>query len=274
LNAEVRPLRPTDVGWLAELHNVAFGDYPVPAVLDEQALRQYLLETDVDLALSRVAMVDERPASFCLGALRDGRASIRGEGTVPGYRRRGLGRRVLEETLEALAGAGAGEVCLEVLNGNDGAVHLYQQSGFERQRRLLGYSLMRPRARGVRDRLGGRPSSLAIAEALARISGWGWNDPPWQLQPASLAHLPALAFGRHAVAIGKGRGDRFWLYALAVDPARRRHGLATRALAHLPAAYIGVPALLPEDWWEAGALLRALGAMTESHWQWEMWRAL
>jgi len=274
LNAEVRPLRPEDVGWLAELHNLAFGDYPVPAVLDEPALRQYLLETDVDLALSRVALVEGRPVSFCLGAIRGRRASIRGEGTAPGYRRRGLGRRVLDETLAALADAGAGEVCLEVLNGNDGATHLYQRTGFERRRRLLGYSLQRPRTHGVRSRLAGRPAPLEVGEALDRITSWGWNDPPWQLEPPSLAHLPALAFGRHAVALGKGRGDRFWLYALAVDPAHRRHGLATRALSHLPATYVGVPALLPEDWWEAGALMRAVGAMTESHWQWEMRREL
>jgi len=61
LNAEVRPLRPEDVGWLADLHNLAFADYPVPAVLDSPALRQYLVETDVDLALSRVALVDGDP---------------------------------------------------------------------------------------------------------------------------------------------------------------------------------------------------------------------
>ena len=112
MNAEVRPLRPEDVGWLADLHNLAFGDYPVPAVLDEPALRQYLLETDVDLELSRVAVVEGRPVSFCLGAVRGRRASIRGEGTAPGYRRRGLGRRVLDETLAALADAGAAHLQL------------------------------------------------------------------------------------------------------------------------------------------------------------------
>ena len=221
-----------------------------------------------------MATIAGTPASFCLGALRDGRASIRGEGTAPGFRRAGLGRRVLEETLSALSGAGAREVGLEVLNGNDAAIRLYHESGFERRRRLLGYSLQRPPGRGLRGRLTGRASAIATTEAVELLSGWGWNDPPWQLEPASLAHLPALAYGRHCVVIGKRRGDRFWLYALAVDPARRRHGHASRALAHLPAAWVGVPALLPEDWWEAGALLRAHGAMTESHWQWEMRRPL
>ncbi len=48
------------------------------------SLEIYLDETDVDPALSRVACVDGQPASFCLGALRGDRASIRGEGTAPG----------------------------------------------------------------------------------------------------------------------------------------------------------------------------------------------
>ena len=67
MNAEVRPLRPEDVGWLAELHNAAFADYPVPAVLDAQSLGQYLHETDVDLALSRVATIDGTPGQLLPG---------------------------------------------------------------------------------------------------------------------------------------------------------------------------------------------------------------
>jgi len=273
LSVEVRPLRPQDVDWLADLHNVAFADYAVPAVLDGAALRTYLEETDVDLSLSRVAFVDDTPASFCLGALRGDRSSIRGEGTAPVFRRRKLGRRVLDETLEALRDAGAETVRLEVLDRNDGAINLYRKAGFEQTRRLLGYSFQRP-GRGVRGRLSGRLGDCQTAEALRMLEAFGWSDPPWQLEPASLAHLPAKRLDGRAVLFGKGRGDRFWLYALAVDPAHRRRGTARRALSLLPAGWIGVPALMPEEWWEAGALLRALGALRESHWQWEMRRAL
>ncbi len=273
MSVEVRPLRPQDVDWLADLHNAAFADYAVPAVLDAGALRTYLGETDVDLGLSRAAFVDGRPASFCLGALRGGRASIRGEGTAPGFRRRGLGRQVLEETLAALKEAGAATVGLEVLDGNDGAIHLYRRSGFEQRRRLLGYSVQRP-SRRLWARLSGRLVQCDTAEAARMLAAFGWRDPPWQLEPASLAHLPAQRLDDRAVVVGKGRGDRFWLYAVAVDPDRRRHGIATRALSLLPAEWIGVPALMPEEWWEAGVLLRALGAIRETHWQWEMQRAL
>jgi ribosomal protein S18 acetylase RimI-like enzyme len=274
LSVEIRPLRSDDVDWLADLHNTAFADYAVPAVLDPSALGFYLDETSVDPALSRVAFVDGAPASFCLGAVRGTRASIRGEGTAPAFRRTGLGRRVLEETLDALRAAGAGEVSLEVLNGNDAAVRLYRGSGFEQRRRLLGYSMQRPSRRGLRSRVSGKLTEADTGTALARLAAWGWNDPPWQLDPASLAHLPALEIEGEAIAFGKRRGDRFWLYALSVAPGRRRRGLARRVCSLLPASWIGVPALVPEEWWEAGAMLRGLGAMTERHWQWEMQRAL
>ena len=263
MSVDVRPLRSDDVTWLADLHNAAFADYAVPAVLDASALGFYLDETGVDPALSRVAFVDGVPASFCLGAVRDSRASIRGEGTAPTFRRSGLGRRVLEDTLDALRGAGAEQVSLEVLNGNDAAVHLYRASGMQR-----------PARRGLRARVSGKLTDADTGPALSRLTAWGWNDPPWQLEPASLAHLPALEIEGEAIAFGKRRGDRFWLYALSVAPDRRRRGLARRVCSLLPATWIGVPALVPEEWWEAGAMLRGLGAMTESHWQWEMRRAL
>lgn len=273
MTAEVRTLGPDDVAWLADLHNAAFGDYPVPAVLDPPALESYLRETDVDLSLSRAAFVDGSPASFCLGAVRGGRASIRGEGTAPAHRRLGLGRLVLEQTLAALAGAGATSVTLEVLNGNDAAMRLYRESGFDQRRRLLGYTLGRPR-RGIRARLTGEMAACETAAAIASLERWGWDGAPWQLQTASLAHVPAYGLDDRAVVLGRQRGDRFWLYAMAVAPERRRHGLATRALSQLGAGWIGIPALVPEDWWEAGALLRSLGASSEPHWQWEMVRAL
>ena len=45
MNPEVRTLRAQDVAWLADLHNAAFADYPVPAVLDASSLGFYLTET-------------------------------------------------------------------------------------------------------------------------------------------------------------------------------------------------------------------------------------
>src|SRR5689334_18758068 len=126
----VRALRASDVEWLAALHNDAFSDYAVAARLDAAALAFYMEETSVAPELSRAAFVDGAPASFCLAALRGTAGSIRGEGTAVASRRRGLGARVLEATLAALAAAGATRVGLEVLTANAPALALYRGHGF------------------------------------------------------------------------------------------------------------------------------------------------
>jgi ribosomal protein S18 acetylase RimI-like enzyme len=259
---ELRPLEPGDLEWFARLHNDAFADSPVPVALDASTLAYYLDETDVRPELSRVAYVDGEPAAFCLGAVRDERASIRGEGTGRAYRRRGLGAAVLAATVEALREIGAREIGLEVVGTNAPAVALYERHGFARVRRLLGWTLARPSGRG-------RRRDADTERAVELLAAWGWRDAPWQLQPETLLHLPAhQADG--AVLLGKSRGGRFSLYALAVDPARRREGLGRAALAALPSAAIAVPALVPEEWDDARAFLAGLGAEQDEHWQWEM----
>ena len=83
-------------------------------------------------------------------------------------------------------------------------------------------------------------------------------------------HLPAYALGDDTVAVTKVRGRKLWLYALAVDPAVRRQGRATALIRALPATRISVRALMPEDWEDGSALLRALAGHPEALTQWEM----
>ena len=59
-----------------------------------------------------------------------------------------------------------------------------------------------------------------------------------------------------------------------VDPAHRREGLATRAVIALDAAWVGVPALVPQEWEQARLLFSSMGGTVEPHTQWEMVRSL
>jgi ribosomal protein S18 acetylase RimI-like enzyme len=274
LSDELRPLADGDAGWLADLHNRAFADYPLPAVLDASSLAFYMDETDVRPDLSFAIHVDGVPASFCLGAIRGRRGSIRGEGTDPRLRRRGLGDRVLTATLGALRDAGADEVGLEVLDANQAARNLYDRRGFEARRRLLGYTVHRPPRLSMLERRRLRLADVDTDDAVAALREWGWDDPPWQLQAESVAHLPAQMLGGDAVVFGRRRGRRFWLYALAVDPSRRGAGLGRAAVAALGAEWIAVPALVPDEWAAAHAFLRAIGAAPDALSQWEMRRDL
>lgn len=263
---EVRALRLDDLDWLAQLHNDAFADHVVPASLDAAALGAYLEETDVSPELSRVAFVHGQPASFCLAAMRGERASVRGEGTGRRFRRRGLGGLVLDETLAAMTDAGAGEVVLESVASNIAALELYRGRGFRKLRRLLGW---RPGRAGDGGELGEIPAD----DAVDRLEAWGWPDPPWQLAPQTLRRLRAFALGEAAVALGKPRHERFWLYGFGVDPAVRRRGVGTSLLRALPGR-VGVPALVPETWRGAVAFLDSAGGEREGYSQWELVRPL
>jgi len=265
---DLRPLGTDDAELVAALHNEAFSDYAIPAVLDASSLAFYMDETDVRPDLSHLAVVDGVPAAFCLGAVRGSEGSIRGEGTAPAYRRRGLGRQVLELTLEGIAAAGATRVVLEVLTPNSGAIALYEQAGFGIRRRLEGWSFRRPegRLRGLRN-----PVHEVDPEwAVGLLDAWGYTDAPWQMQPQSLLHVPAYALDERAVAFGKQRGRRMWLYAFVVDPAQRRRGYGRALLRGLPSPRLGIPSLMPEDWHGGAAFLEALGGVRERHTQYEM----
>jgi GNAT superfamily N-acetyltransferase len=70
-------------------------------------------QNDIDLACSRVAVVD-RPASLALIGRRENEAWVGGMATAPAYRRQGLGEQALVAAIEAV---GCPTVWLEVLQG-------------------------------------------------------------------------------------------------------------------------------------------------------------
>jgi ribosomal protein S18 acetylase RimI-like enzyme len=266
---EVRALSSDQLTGLAELHNDAFSDYPFPSTLDPAALAAYMAQTDVRLAASRMVLADGRPASFCLGAVRGERASIRGEGTSVGLRRRGLGALALRETLAALTDAGAREVGLEVLDSNGAARALYERHGFTVRRRLVGYGLARPVGQAV------EAPSLPAQVAVERLREWGWpGDAPWQLQLETLARMTAWGLGADAVAVGNRRGTAVSVFAVAVRPERRRRGLARRLLGSLGGISVAVPMLVPETWSAGRGLFEAVGGSPELFTQLEMARTL
>ena len=63
----------------------------------------------------------------------DARCGTLGMGIIPGYRDRGLGRRLIETTLEAARASGIHRVELHVNADNSRAIALYEKAGFVRE---------------------------------------------------------------------------------------------------------------------------------------------
>jgi GNAT superfamily N-acetyltransferase len=125
---------------LVEPFNAGFADYLVPMTIDESGLRDHVDTNGIDLDCSRVA-VDERAVAFALIALRGADGWVGGMGTVPSWRQRGLGERVLLAAIEAARSRGCRTVWLEVIECNLAAIRLYRKLGFEPARDLLVWSL-------------------------------------------------------------------------------------------------------------------------------------
>ncbi len=86
------------------------------------------------LALPDVRYVTAREDGRIVGVA--GVRNIAGTGEItnvmvmPGFRRKGIGRKMMLELLERGRGLGAEEFTLEVREGNTGAIRLYESLGF------------------------------------------------------------------------------------------------------------------------------------------------
>lgn len=227
----IRFLRDDDFDALVAAFNEAFSDYIVPMQLTAPQLREMCTRRGVVLELSPAEFDGGRIAGYTLNALGswNGKPSAydSGTGVVPSHRRRGLARQLLEVSLPALRARGAAQMVLEVLEPNERAAALYRSLGFEVTRRLQCWRYSGAAALD-RDAV-----EIALDDAPIELCDFA---PTWQ---NSIESLRRSGDDRRVIAIDGGyvvvhaaTGD---LAQLAVDPARRRHGVGTRLLRHAAA---------------------------------------
>lgn len=127
------------------------GDLPAAAVLEKSCFKHY------QLSLKRLQYLQKRPTALFVVAESD--AKVVGEGIAlirrhksglltgriyslavdDSCRGRKIGRRLLESMMDGLARRGVKRVFLEVEQENDGAIRLYENSGFTRIGQLPDY---------------------------------------------------------------------------------------------------------------------------------------
>lgn len=167
---------------LVTLMNEAYSDYDVPMHLEEASLRFMLSSFDLDLAESRVAVLDGAPVGIALLGLRGARAWIGGMGVAPAARRRGLGERLMRAVIERARDRGAREVWLEVLTTNARAIPLYERLAFRHVRRLDVLKLAQPPAAPA----GVTTAPFEIEAALAFAKLHRRAEEPWQREEGSV----------------------------------------------------------------------------------------
>jgi GNAT superfamily N-acetyltransferase len=205
LPAATRPLSD-----LAGLLTAGYEGYPVPMHVDEATLRLIAELWDIDLRRSLVAPNE----GIALLGVRGDRGWVGGLGVVPASRGRGLGRRLMEALLEDAPPT----VQLEVIEGNQPAVGLYERLGFTHARMLEVWSLRAPVAPADANEVPARPV--------------GGADLPWQRQDESLPpEYRRLETDGGAIAIAL-RDGRVSVLQLRADDAGAARTLIAAARAH------------------------------------------
>ena len=169
-NIIYQPLNHTSLNDLVSSFNLAFSDYQVPVSMTSFSLKKMMQIRSVDLKFStgafakniknKTAQNDKIPVSFILCGVRKNFQIIKenenenektfktfkkiaydsGTGTIPDYRRLGIGKNLLKFTIEKLKNYGFDAFLLEVLENNEKAISLYESQGFEVTRRFLCYN--------------------------------------------------------------------------------------------------------------------------------------
>ena len=194
--SELVPAAAFDHATLAALVTAVYRDYWFPVVLDDAGFRRMVETSDIELELSRVAVIDGEPAGVTLVARRGREGWIGGMGVTSEHRRHGLGRAMLTSALAAAREAGVERLRLEVLEQNEPARALYAELGFGHVRDLEVWTLS-----GLPD--AAPPSSpVGLDDALAWLVAHRATPEPWQRADETTSRLRALGETLELVVVG------------------------------------------------------------------------
>lgn len=140
---KITTLENTSLATITKAFNRAFSDYIIPIQWTEQTLAQKITGDNIDLSLSPGCFVDGTLCGLIFHGIgqRDGQPIVwnGGTGVAPEQRGQGITTRLYEYIIPQLQAKGFQRTVLEVIVGNDPAIHLYKKNGFSISRRLMCY---------------------------------------------------------------------------------------------------------------------------------------
>jgi GNAT superfamily N-acetyltransferase len=115
--------------------NNGFADYYVPIKVNAEQFIAFMVNSRVSPVLSLIAFVDGQPAGFVLNGIRTigGHKLARncGTGVSSEFRRNGVGKALIEKSMEIYHQEDVDIAILEAFRINHRAIALYEQSGYE-----------------------------------------------------------------------------------------------------------------------------------------------
>jgi ribosomal protein S18 acetylase RimI-like enzyme len=238
---------------VADAFTKSFEGYVMPVHVTAQAYERRFRPEHVDPFASYVYFRETSPVAVVLLARRGWTSRIAAMAVAPEARWRGLGKLIMQDTIDEAVERGDRSVLLEVFEHNTPAVKLYEGLGFRPVRRLVGYHHDPGGAASeVTDTLY-ELDPLDFARVVAREGDPGL---PWMLAAETLSGTvaPARAFHldhRAYALIGDPGANVIPVVAFVVPRAYRRNGWGTRLMQALTARYPdkawSIPQLVPEE---------------------------
>jgi ribosomal protein S18 acetylase RimI-like enzyme len=223
----IRSLEGVSFDAMTAAFNDAFSDYDIPARYTTEYLTNLVTRRGYRPDLAVGAFDDGRLVGFVFNCLDGDEAYNSGTGVVISHRRRGIGRQLMQRSIETLP---AKRYILEVIETNTRAESLYRQLAFAETRRFQCWTLA-----------GSGTERIPPATRHPPPPDWFDMPPSWQNSPASLrrASEPYETFGddRGYVIVFPSNGD---VPLLAVRRDQRRKGIG-RSLLAAAAAHVGKP---------------------------------
>jgi ribosomal protein S18 acetylase RimI-like enzyme len=250
---KVHPATSFSLEAIAGLFTLGFEGSLVPVRMSAGALSLMIRRDSLDLAASRVFTKGDRPVAFILMCSRGWSRRVAGMGVVSDFRRIGLGHRLMETVIQDAAENRFRRILLEVVEGNDSAVRLYRELGFQVERRLVGYQM---RCRNDLELTGDELREMDPRELGKILEYEAPPDTPWQLSMESIAAAGppevALRLGDKAYVLINGLTETDGtLHLVLVPHALRRQGWGMRLIRALCGRYPGrrwrIPARFPEN---------------------------
>jgi ribosomal protein S18 acetylase RimI-like enzyme len=269
-----KPASSYPVAELVDLLNHGFEDYFIPIHFTSSLFLNMLHKDGIDLATSRVLLINQDPCGLALIAPRPTLhiSRLAAMGIAKDTRGKGAGSWLMNILIAEARDRGDREMVLEVIEQNEPAMKLYRKYGFENIRRLVGYIHI---GKKTEEKQKGILEEIELREMGTLISQYGLSDIPWQLSAEGVTQvnppLHAYRDGQAYILMSDPKAEHVAIWSLLVEPEARGRGLGTRMLKQVLARWPGktwhIPALCPEEF---GHVFEKAGFEREKLSQWQM----